>query len=67
MKEVRIYKTRRLADVAILNFYADNKSDIQKVVPAYKSRGIYMKDGKKIYFRGPETTDTTNFTTVTHY
>lgn len=59
-KELRIYKTRPLARVAIMQFYAENKADINRVFAASKSQGIIMKDGTTIYFK----TDMPNTKTV---
>lgn len=54
MKELRVYKTRPLANVAIMNFYKDNKPKIEKVYSSYRAQGIVMKDGTTIYFKTPE-------------
>tara|TARA_R110000868_G_C10657358_1_gene745524 strand:+ start:353 stop:556 length:204 start_codon:yes stop_codon:yes gene_type:complete len=51
MKELRVYKTRPLARVAIMNFYKDNKPKIEKVYSSHKDQGIVMKDGTTIYFK----------------
>lgn len=53
-KELRIYKTRKLADVAMMQFYGDNKSNIKMVSPSHNCRTITMIDGTKITFKGPE-------------
>lgn len=53
-RELRIYPTRPLADVAIRQFYGENKAQIKTVYAAYKSRGVLMKDGTKIYFKHPK-------------
>jgi len=69
MRELRIYKTRNIANVAIMNFYKDNKPDIKKVYSSYRSQGILMSDGKTIYFKTPEILQNKNnkFDKVTIY
>jgi len=54
MKELRVYKTRPMARVAIMNFYVDNKPKIEKVYSSHKDQGIVMKDGTTIYFKTPD-------------
>lgn len=68
-RELRIYKNRSLADVAIMQFYSENKKDISKVYADYKSRGVLMKDGTKIYFKDPSVLETTQykFAEIKHY
>lgn len=69
-RELRVYKSRPLADVAIMSFYGDNKAEIKHVYAAYKSRGVLMKDGTKIYFKHPKEIvegKTKQFNTITFY
>jgi hypothetical protein len=69
-RELRIYKTRPLADVAIMSFYGENKANIKHVYSAYKSRGVLMKDGTKIYFKHPKEiimSKTSQFNEITFY
>lgn len=69
-RELRIYKTRPLADIAIMQFYGENKTQIKTVYAAYKSRGVLMKDGTKIYFKHPKeiaNSKTSQFNEITFY
>lgn len=69
IKELRVYKTRPLANVAIMNFYKDNKPNIKKVYSNWKSQGIVMKDGNTVHFKTVEIlqTDTKKFNKVIIY
>jgi hypothetical protein len=69
MKELRIYKTRPLARVAIMNFYIDNKPKIEKAYSGHRDQGIVMKDGTTIYFKTPDIlqSKTNKFDKVTIY
>lgn len=67
MKELRIYKTRPLARVAIMQFYAENKKDIHRVYAAAKSQGIMLKDGTTIYFKTAMPTTKTTYNAIKFY
>jgi hypothetical protein len=67
VKELRLYKTRPKARVAIMRFYADNKDIISKVYPAYKSQGVLMKNGSTIYFRSTDQETVEKYNSVKFY
>jgi hypothetical protein len=66
-KELRIYKTRPLARVAIMQFYAENKANVHRVYAASKSQGIMMKDGTTIYFKTVIPTTRTEYSKIKFY
>lgn len=67
MKELRVYKTRNIANVAIMNFYKDNKPKIEKVYSSYRAQGIVMKDGTTIYFKTVIPTTRTEYSKIKFY